>query len=193
MEGSVEKPTSAERADALKESVFNFLDEIRKANLLVPQTYGAIRVAGALSILKETSTKYDFSPQDLLDSYCEHSDTIDRDLTEQMQAAHAPLNIKPKAFEHKTKEQMQKRVHNLLELHFDVALTATGDALILSDDLMPDDYNGTVQEFTNGLTQPIYDALYRTEMRDAIREYRKSVAEDRKIRHTMQKSCKKSG
>jgi len=175
MEGSVEKQISVERTEALKEGMLNLVDEIRKANLLVPQTYGAIRVAGALSILKETSTNYDFSPQNLLDSYREHSEAIDKDITEQMQAAHAPLNIKPKPFENKTNEQMQKHVHNLLEHHFDVALTATGDALIMSDE-----YDGTVQEFTTGLVQPIYDALYRTDMRAAIREYRNNIAEDRK-------------
>ncbi len=179
MNEGIEKQSTPERERALKESVLRLVDEIRKANILVPQTYGSVRVAGALSFLKETSTEYDFTPQDLINGYNAQSNEIDRMLTEQMHAAHRPFNIKPEAFAGKNETEVVQRIHDLLGHHLDVALTATGDALLQADEMIPDGYEGTSQDFTISLMQPIYDALYHVDMREAIRDYRKDIAEDR--------------
>jgi hypothetical protein len=172
------------RSVELANAARRFADELLRANLIVPQSYSAVRVMGALSLLKETATAYDFTPTELFEALYDLEDEVTQKFVEQMHTAHAPYGVEPKDFEGKPEEDIHERVIRLIRYHRRAAYDACHTALEFANEQLPGKSDEEVQQYAIDCVSVVYDALMDNRLRQAIREYRLNTAMDRFSKET---------
>ena len=168
-----------EREKALTISALRFADELLRANLLVPQTYGAIRSLVALSLLKETNTEHDFSPKEIYNELEKNEAVIAEKFVQQMQSAHTSSEVTVRSYDDTTPEKVNQRVVSLIRHHKKIVLDAMVDILHFTKDYSCEENDSKVQEQAIVLMQLVCDALLGEGLRESIRGYREKIAQKR--------------
>lgn len=163
------------REVAVKSAARRYASELLRANLLVPQTYGAIRTLGARSLLTETMGGYDFSVQELIDALDEIDDEVKQLFAEQMHVAHEAANIKVTAFENKTPEEIFRRAGATYRYHELIARDGALQALKFVKKKFNLKTDDDIQEKAVALLDLVSDALVDERLREAIRSYKLNV------------------
>ncbi|MEM9336493.1 MAG: hypothetical protein AAGA35_01390 [Patescibacteria group bacterium] len=170
------------RKESLEQSADNLIESLRVANLMVPQTYGSVRSMGAESILRETSTKHDFSVSELLNEAQRPERGAKEIFYKNMMAAHAGRQIEAKNLATMDEEEKRERAYAVFDYHCDVALTGTAEVMEFFEEKYPDKELVEQQQYALKFMEVVNIALQDTRLREDLVSYADQVAEDRSNR-----------
>lgn len=180
MEDGLEKQLS--RSEMQKQRAFDIAIALREANIIIPQTYGATRVYGALSMFEACTDSNDFTLEEIFEALSDNKEQIIDMFVEAMESSHQPHNIIPKSKGVPIDAaDITKRVGELLNSHAEVSLTSMADMMRVIE-LSADYKEGNAFQHNRmavGFLTEVKEALLDERMREEIKRYRTGVAKDR--------------
>ncbi len=172
-----------ERKRALEAAARRYGTELLHANLIIPQTYGAIRTLGAHSILTETKGGYDFSPSELYEALREIEDEVATDFYEQMLAAHKASFVEVDKFKDKTPEEIFTFAASIFRYHERVAQDGAVKALKFAKKYLEATSDEEIHEKAIAILALMREALLDERLREQIRMYKLNVAMEKESKH----------
>jgi hypothetical protein len=175
----VEVPSSESFREALKEQALLVAEAIIKGNLIIPQTYGAIRTLGTQALIAATVTEDDFSAENIIDALYEYRVEIIQNLVKTAEAAHRPYGVAPKVMG-TTDQKKFATLEALFNTHVKVVIDGVKHVLEYIDktDLSEQD-DRTKCFLAVAYLNQIKEALLQADMVEGIKRYKNDVAANR--------------
>ncbi len=172
-----------ERKVVLEAAARRYGTELLQANLIIPQTYGAIRTLGARSILSEVMRGDDVSPSELYAALDAIEDEVANEFYEQMLVAHNASFVNVKKFKGKSVEEVKQFAAAIFRYHERVAEDGAVKALKFARKHLGAKSEEELLKSSVQLLDLMHAALLDETLRKELRMYQLSVAMEKESKH----------